>query len=122
MVADVLDSAGAIFTIASALVVVGGVGIAGARRWRNRPARAEANKTAQILTTLEGKKPTLLDPTPPPGLVKRVGNLETGLSQVVTMLKPNGGNTTNPGDVMQLISRQNEAIMRHLDITIEDHP
>jgi hypothetical protein len=57
----------------------------------------EANdKTDLILTVLEGRKPTLLEPHPPPGLVAVV--VDHG--QKLDKLLPNGGNTDNPGDLI----------------------
>jgi hypothetical protein len=65
-------------------------------------AQTAANGVTVLRETLEGRKPTPLEPSPPPGLVAKVD----AHGKILANLIPNGGNTDNPGDLLLKIAQR----------------
>lgn len=63
--------------------------------------RSNCELTQTVVTVLEGRKRTPLEPNPPPGLVEVVANH----GKILNKLIPNGGNTDNPGDLLLKLAR-----------------
>jgi len=94
------------------------LGFSGAVAWAVRKIAHAVNRRSSVLdgvaeqigemrTALLGDAPTLENPSPAPGLIERIDNLEKAVADLKKEVTPNGGQTNRLGD---RVRRTEEAI------------
>jgi hypothetical protein len=128
-----LGSVASIFTIVVGIITLGGLGIGGGRWYMKRKEGPASDRVLlhRIDERLVGVDPTDLIPNPAPGLIEeigdmktkisshtiRLGKLEIGQEEIMTALRPNGGQSQDPGDVLQRILLNQNVLMDHMGLT-----
>ena len=138
MYASIVDNAAFVTICVGALTVLGfaAAGIRSIVRYEEGP-RSERKLLHGLDEAMTGRPATRLEPHPPPGIVDTVASLakdsaemktshvlmscqiedlRIGQEDIVKRMVPNGLTSDNPGDVLQHVLRQNEEILRALDI------
>lgn len=68
---------------------------------------------------MEGRPKSAADPSPPPGVNGRLENLEKGVEQIRVMLTQNGGNSTDPGDMLKKLLDAQETLIENQNALLE---
>lgn len=127
MLADALGTWGSIATILGGLALVGGILLTQVRKARGKGTSRHAIDEVVIgVPEVKDERTGRVIQPERPGLIDRMDDMDTWrtgvddrLDQILTAVKPNGGDTKNPGDTVIRMEGQLRKLAEHVGLDLD---